>query len=109
MGRCLDCYPAAVQRTRQRADANSLARWQAGVERYLADCARGVYLDRIVPADSIPHGVVVVHNNARPRRRLGYDGFWAWVQVPNDRLLMCGCSWAPEVGVHYRGDWAPTR
>ena len=59
-----------------------------------------VYLDRI-PA-TIPDGWVLVHNSVRPTRCLGYRGFRAWLQAPSDRLELCACGWAPEVGDHYR-------
>jgi hypothetical protein len=47
-------------------------------------------------------GHVVVHNNVRPTRHLGSRGFRAWTQVPAERLVRCDCSWAPELGGHYR-------
>jgi hypothetical protein len=101
-GRCIECYLAAAERTRQRQAASRLANLRTSIERHLAEGAEFAYLERILPAELIPEGVVVVHNNVRPRRRLGYDGFRAWVQAPDDRLVICLCGWAPEAGVHYR-------
>jgi hypothetical protein len=54
-----------------------------------------------IPAE-VPSGRVVVHNSVRPARRLGVRGFRAWTQWPDERLEVCGCDWAPEVGEHYR-------
>jgi hypothetical protein len=61
------------------------------------------YLEAI-PAgpDELDPGYVVVHNHVRPRRRLGTMGFRAWTQQPTGRVEICGCKWAPELGVHYR-------
>jgi hypothetical protein len=87
---------------KERAWLSRVANERAGIERLLADGADIVYLGLILPAELIPDGVVVVHNHVRPRRRLGYDGFRAWVQRPTDRLEVCPCTWAPEAGVHYR-------
>ena len=50
----------------------------------------------------IPAGRVVVHNQVRPTRRLGSRGFRAWLTEPSERLVLCGCDWAPELGEHYR-------
>ena len=65
------------------------------------------YLSKI-PA-GVPDGRVLVHN-VRPTRRggsrgflpLGSRGFRAWLAEPSDRLAVCGCDWAPELGEHYR-------
>jgi hypothetical protein len=51
---------------------------------------------------AVGDGHVVVHNNVRPTRHLGSRGFRAWTQVPAERLVRCDCSWAPELGGHYR-------
>jgi hypothetical protein len=58
------------------------------------------YLARI--PDSVPPGVVLVHNHIRPARRLGTRGFRAWLQPPDAALVMCNCGWAPELAEHYR-------
>lgn len=64
--------------------------------------AAGVeYLRTIPTRDAIPAGRVVVHNHVNPTRRLGSRGFRAWLQRPNDRLVLCECGWAPELGAHY--------
>lgn len=53
--------------------------------------------------DSIPDGRVLVHNRVRPTRRLGSQGFRAWLERPDPaRLELCDCSWAPELGRHHR-------
>jgi hypothetical protein len=56
-----------------------------------------VYLEK-VPA-LLRSGVVLVHNNARPRRRLGHV-FRAWLQKASDRLEPCECRWSGLP--HYR-------
>lgn len=59
------------------------------------------YLSKI-PTKNLA-GVVVVHNNVGPTRRLGQRGFRAWLAEPDDqRLVVCNCDWAPELGTHYR-------
>ena len=51
----------------------------------------------------VPPGRVLVHNTVRPTRRLGSRGFRAWLSVPDpERLDVCGCDWAPELGRHFR-------
>lgn len=59
------------------------------------------YLKRI-PA-TIPPDRVLVHNNVRPTRRLGQRGFRAWYEpaARSQRLAICYCGWAPELGIHY--------
>jgi hypothetical protein len=54
-----------------------------------------------IPAE-VPAGWVVVHNNVRATGRLGSRGFRAWLTGPSDRLSVCECGWAPELGEHYR-------
>jgi hypothetical protein len=63
------------------------------------------YLSTIPSEDEIPSGRVVVHNHVVPPvRRLGTRGFRAWLADPSNRLVVCDCRWAPEIGVHYRVD-----
>jgi hypothetical protein len=52
----------------------------------------------------IPDGRVLVHNHARPTRRLGSTGFRAWSEPgpASEHLELCPCYWAPELGRHYR-------
>jgi hypothetical protein len=67
----------------------------------------------------VPPGRVVVHNNVRARRlptdftfdpgkpepqwrKLREDGFRAWTQLPEERLVVCDCGWAPHLSEHYR-------
>ena len=51
----------------------------------------------------IPAGKVLVHNQVRPTRRLGLRGFRAWLaDADPDHQAVCPCTWAPELGVHYR-------
>jgi hypothetical protein len=66
--------------------------------------AMGMTYLRAIPVEAdVPAGVVVVHNNVRPARRLGSRGFRAWLQpLTDERLEVCECRWAPEAGRHYR-------
>ena len=52
----------------------------------------------------IPDDQVLVHNNARPTRFIGYRGFRAWLEpAPASKYLAaCPCTWASELGQHYR-------
>ena len=63
---------------------------------------RAMYLNKI-PGE-VPADLVVVHNSVRPARRLGTRGFRAWLadRSSMDRLEVCDCDWAPELGEHYR-------
>jgi hypothetical protein len=59
------------------------------------------YLDEIPAA--VPPGMALVHNNVRPARRLSTRGFRAWLEPagrPNREI--CPCTWAAELGPHYR-------
>jgi hypothetical protein len=58
------------------------------------------YLTRLPSA--VPAGKVLVHNSVRPSRRLGTRGFRAWLQSPSERLMVCDCDWAADLGKHYR-------
>jgi hypothetical protein len=51
-----------------------------------------------------PADRVLVHNHVRPPVRvLGLNGFRAWLRRPDRRRLeVCPCSWAPELGPHFR-------
>jgi hypothetical protein len=60
-----------------------------------------LYLSRLPEPGAVPAGLVLVHNRVRQVRRLGSRGFRAWLQAPNDRLEVCRCDWAPELGRHY--------
>jgi hypothetical protein len=104
-GRCGPCYRAAVTAAKQKGERTRLVNEAAAAERLLADGADVVYLYRILPAELIPDGVVVVHSHVRPRRRLGWDGFRAWLQEPTERLERCDCKWAPETGVYLCRVW----
>ena len=35
-------------------------------------------------------------------------GFRAWLAEPNERLVVCDCGWAPELGEHYRNKGGTT-
>jgi hypothetical protein len=67
----------------------------------------------------VPPGRVVVHNWVRERRLPGDDsfdpalpepqwrklsesGFRAWTQLPDERIVVCDCGWAPHLDEHYR-------
>jgi hypothetical protein len=57
------------------------------------------YLRRPPPsATSVPHSKVVVHN--RTDEIAPFLRFW--VQLPDDRLEVCRCRFAPQLGAHYR-------
>ena len=58
------------------------------------------YLSRLPAA--VPAGKVLVHNHIVPTRNLGMRGFRVWLSEPDPELVVCKCSWAPELGVHYR-------
>lgn len=62
------------------------------------------YLVSIPKPGAVPPGMVVVHNHIKPARLLGWNGFRAWLQSPDDppTLEVCPCRWAPELGRHYR-------
>jgi hypothetical protein len=52
---------------------------------------------------AVPLGRVLVHNQVRPPRHLGSRGFRAWLSPPDPtKLQVCRCSWAPQLGKHYR-------
>jgi len=49
-------------------------------------------------AAKVPEGKVVVHNHV-----VGFaGGFRMWTQFPEDKLEVCSCGWAPQLGTHYR-------
>jgi hypothetical protein len=50
----------------------------------------------------VPFGKALVHNSVAPSRRQGFRGARFWLQDPSDRLIVCDCSWASELGPHYR-------
>ena len=61
-----------------------------------------MYLHKMPRA--VPAGFALVHNQVQPRRRLGYNGFRAWLEKPklNPEIERCACNWVPELGEHYR-------
>jgi len=61
------------------------------------------YLRRL--PESVPAGKVLVHNSVRTTGRLsfGLRGSRSWLQPPDpERLELCDCTWASELGPHYR-------
>ena len=57
------------------------------------------YLGKLpASATSVPHNKVVVHN--RTDEIAPFLRFW--VQLPDDRLEVCRCRFAPQLGAHYR-------
>lgn len=44
-----------------------------------------------IPA-KLPAGCVLVHNNVRPTRTLGSQGFRAWTQIMDDKIEPCRCN-----------------
>ncbi|MGH3825768.1 MAG: hypothetical protein ACRDQX_01130 [Pseudonocardiaceae bacterium] len=66
----------------------------------MSEQAEMVYLETL--HDPVPDWRVLVHNDAPPGRRLGHRGFRAWHQERAAGLSVCGCGWAPELGLHFR-------
>jgi len=63
-----------------------------GISQYLANLP-----------NTVPAGSVLVHNHVSPQPVLGSDGFRAWLEPPDaTRQVVCDCSWAPDLGTHYR-------
>lgn len=60
------------------------------------------YLFAIPKREDVPPDRVVVHNSVRPIRRLGSRGFRAWFAPLDERVEVCYCGWASELGLHYR-------
>ena len=59
---------------------------------YLSAIPKSVLIDR-----------VLVHNRVRSRRRLGSNGFRAWLsRFDVGRYEVCDCGWASELDPHYR-------
>jgi len=54
--------------------------------------------------ESVPSGWVLVHNNVYPvARKVGERGSRSWLYPPDlEKLEVCDCGWAPELGEHYR-------
>jgi hypothetical protein len=50
---------------------------------------------------SLPMGWVLAHNRVMPVHPLGLNGFRAWIQKPDSRLIKCDCGWARQLGEHY--------
>jgi hypothetical protein len=53
-----------------------------------------------IPIKKLRKGWVLVHNHIRPQKQLRLNGFRAWIQPLNERLVVCKCHWA---GVDLRG------
>jgi len=72
--------------------AAELKQWQADSE-YIYE----------IPA-AVPPGKMLVHNHVVPHsRKLGRDGFRAWLANPDpEKYVLCSCDWASELGWHYR-------
>jgi hypothetical protein len=51
---------------------------------------------------AVPVGKVLVHNHVRPTSQLGFAGFRAWLDDPEDKYEICHCGWAPKLSEHYR-------
>jgi hypothetical protein len=51
---------------------------------------------------TVPAGLVIVHNQVVPSRQPGTRGSRCWLQPPSDRLEVCPCGWASELGDHFR-------
>jgi hypothetical protein len=66
-----------------------------------------IYLAEIPMPEDVPAGTAIVHNHAKPAKRIGRTlGFRVWAQALNDDryapIEPCSCTWAPELGRHYR-------
>jgi prophage regulatory protein len=83
----------------QRDDGTAPRLPHVGIAVKVAPAQSSEYL--LALPDVIPRGRVLVHNNLRPTRRLGWRGFRAWLSPPGDQLSVCACGWAPELGQHF--------
>jgi hypothetical protein len=55
-----------------------------------------------LPTEPIPPGRYLVHNRARPKQKLGRNGFRAWIQTQSDNLIECNCNFGgcQNAGLH---------
>jgi hypothetical protein len=93
----------AIVRLAAATGEDPMALWQSIALDYAQQPDDGrEYLDRM--PEEIPAGMLLIHNNVRPTRRLGGSrGFRAWLEEPGaGPREVCECSWAPELGPHYR-------
>ena len=60
----------------------------------------GMTYIKTIPKGPLPEGQVLVHNQVRPQRQLGMNGFRAWTQKLDADLEVCPCHWA---GVNLHG------
>ena len=62
------------------------------------------YINSIPP--KLPAGRVLVHNDVRPTRTLGSQGFRAWTQIMDDTIEPCRCNFGgcknSKLHKHYR-------
>jgi len=60
------------------------------------------YLTRV--PGTVPVGKIVVHNRVKWQRKLGLDGFRAWLDDPPPKAhyKLCTCGWASHLKAHYR-------
>jgi hypothetical protein len=62
-------------------------------------------IDRPTVPRKLPTGEVLVHNHVKPAAPLGWNGFRAWTQEPDDTLEPCTCKMGgtnPHNHAHYR-------
>jgi hypothetical protein len=96
-----------------RNDPDPLAHVDPALRRALADnwakgqelaATHGMEYLKAVPrsAEDVPRGKIVVHNRVQPALQLGTRGFRAWLASPSGRYVPCECSWAPQLGAHYK-------
>lgn len=103
-----DMIPDPLRREVERRDANRRARGVGSDGKRTPRMPGKIeienhmyYLDRLPAA--VPRGMILVHNDVVPTRRLNMRGFRAWLSPPksNPRLQRCDCGWAAELGPHY--------
>jgi len=62
---------------------------------------RGIEYPSRLPK-TVPVRRFLVHNSVRPSRKQGLGGARFWLQKTDVNLEPCACTWAPELGGHYR-------
>jgi hypothetical protein len=53
-----------------------------------------------IPRKKLPRGIVLVHNHIVPQRKIGTNGFRAWIQKLDNTFVLCDCDMA---GTDMRG------
>ena len=65
-----------------------------------------MYLTKVPRVVPFPHKVVQ-HNfpPGNKRRKLGANGFRAYLVEADTTKKVCDCGWVPHLGAHYTGYW----